>query len=112
MLDHVHALLSGEENFDISQFVQVWKKTSSYRIRKFYEENLPHYLESIPNRGAIWQAGFYDFNVDSDEKHNEKLGYMHDNPVVEKLAEAHVLWKWSSARFYELEEPVGVMITP
>jgi REP element-mobilizing transposase RayT len=29
MLDHVHALLSGEENFNISQFVQVWKKTSS-----------------------------------------------------------------------------------
>ena len=40
MPDHVHALISGGENFKISPFVQVWKKRSSYRIKRFFEREL------------------------------------------------------------------------
>jgi putative transposase len=112
MPDHVHALLSGEEDFKISPFIQVWKKTSSYRIKEYFQKELPLFLNALPDDGPIWQAGFYDGIVDTAEVHNEKLGYMHDNPVVDKLVEAHVDWRWSSARFYELDEPVGVTITP
>jgi putative transposase len=112
MPDHVHALLFGDENFNISSFIQVWKKTSSYRIKQFYRREFPHYLNSLPEKSPIWESGFYDFNVDTDEKQNEKLDYMHHNPVAAKLTETHVLWKWSSARFYELDEPVGVTINP
>jgi len=111
MPDHVHALLFGDENFKISPFIQVWKKTSSYRIKEFLRRELAAYLNALPREGPIWQAGFYDFNVDSDKQHNEKLGYMHDNPVMDKLTETHVDWRWSSARYYELDEPVGVTIT-
>ncbi len=69
-------------------------------------------MNSLPEKSPIWESGFYDFNVDTDEKQNEKLDYMHHNPVAAKLTETHVLWKWSSARFYELDEPVGVTINP
>jgi len=112
MPNHVHAILFGDQEFNVSQFVQVWKKTSSYRIKRFYEKELEHYLNSCPGDGPVWQPGFYDFNVDSDRKNNEKIDYMHNNPVVDKLAPTHVSWVWSSARYYEFEEPVGVTITP
>ena len=112
MPDHVHATIFGNENFMISRFVQAWKKTTSYRVKKFYERELENYLNSCPGGGPVWQPGFYDFNADSEKKHNEKLGYMHNNPVESKLADYHISWKWSSARYYELEEPVGVTITP
>ena len=112
MPNHAHAILFGNEKFNVSQFVQVWKKTSSYRIKRFYEKELTHYQNSCPDDGPIWQPGFYDFNVESDEKNNEKLDYMHNNPVVDKLTPTHVSWVWSSARYYELGEPVGVTITP
>jgi putative transposase len=111
MPDHVHAIVFGNETFDISSFVQVWKKTTSYRIKRFYQRELPHYLESLTKEEPIWQPGFYDFNIESDEKNNEKLDYMHNNPVLAKLANTHVSWPWSSARYYELNEPVGVTIT-
>jgi len=111
MPDHVHAILFGDEKFNVSQFVQVWKKTTSYRIRQFYEKEFPNYEMACPESGPIWQAGFYDFNIDSDAKNNQKLDYMHHNPVEEKLADVHVSWKWSSAKFYELGESVGVTIT-
>jgi REP element-mobilizing transposase RayT len=112
MPDHVHAIVFGEEDFNVSRFLQVWKKTSSYRIRQFYEKEFPNYLTACPQNGAIWQPGFYDFNIDSDQKNNEKLDYMHNNPVVEKLVTEIVSWNWSSAKFYERGEHVGVTITP
>ena len=112
MPNHVHAILFGPETFVVSRFVQVWKKTSSYRIKRFYERELNHYLDACPDHGPIWQSGFYDFNVESDKKNNEKLDYMHDNPVVDKLAPTPIVWIWSSARYYELGEAVGVTITP
>jgi putative transposase len=112
MPNHVHALLLGEENFKISPFMQVWKKTSSYRIREYFQRELPTFLNALPDDGPIWQASFYDSTIDTDKLHNEKLRYMHNNPVTAKLAETHIDWRWSSARFYKLDEPVGVTITP
>jgi putative transposase len=111
MPDHVHALIYGKEDFKISPFVQVWKKTSSYRIREFFERELKKYEQLCPQGSPIWQARFYDFNVDSDAKLNEKIEYMHQNPVAARLAETALDWNWSSARFYELGESVGVTIT-
>jgi len=111
MPDHVHAILFGDENFNISRFVQIWKKTTSYRIRQFYEKEFPNYEMACPESGPIWQAGFYDFNIDSDELNNQKLDYMHNNPVEKNLVDVHVSWNWSSARLYELGESVGVTIT-
>jgi putative transposase len=112
MPDHVHALIHGEEEFKISPFVQVWKKTSSYRISQFFERELELYRQLCPKGCPIWQARFYDYNIDSDEKLNEKIEYIHNNPVVAGLAENALGWSWSSARFYELGEGVGVTITP
>jgi putative transposase len=112
MPDHVHAIIYGEEDFKISPFVQVWKKTSSYRIREFFERELQHYAQLCPEGCAIWQAGFYDYNIDSDEKLNEKIDYMHENPVVARLAGTALDWNWSSVQFYERGETVGVTITP
>ena len=112
MQDHVHALLSVAENATIESFLLAWKKTSSYRIKRFYAQELTHYNDLCPADGAVWQARFYDHNIEADEKLPEKIQYMHDNPVSAGLAREFLDWKWSSARFYELEENVGVMIRP
>jgi putative transposase len=112
MPDHVHAFLSVAESATIESFLLAWKKTSSYRIKRFYAEHLNHYSERCPKDCAVWQARFYDHNVESDEKLPEKMQYMHDNPVSAGLVTEFLHWKWSSARYYELEEDVGVRITP
>ena len=112
MPDHVHAIVFGQDdgNFAVSPFVQVWKKTSSYRIRQFYKKEFPSYEAASPDTPAIWQPGFHDVLVD-DTEHNTKLEYMHQNPVTARLADVSVSWTCSSARFYELGEPCGVTIT-
>ena len=49
---------------------------------------------------AFWQARFYDFNVYSRGKVNEKLNYMHANPVIRRLVKHPRDWRWSSWGFY------------
>jgi putative transposase len=112
MPDHVHAILFGEGDgeFDVSAIVQVWKKTASYRIRQFYENEFQKYRKACPDENAIWQAGFHDSLVD-DASHSGRLEYVHNNPAEARLVPVSVAWRWSSARFYELGESVGVVIT-
>jgi len=55
---------------------------------------------SIPNSAPIWQKRFYDFNVNirTEQKHIEKLRYIHRNPVKRRLVGEQ--WEWSSFRSY------------
>jgi putative transposase len=111
MPNHVHAILSVSAEAAIARFIQAWKKTSSYRIKRFYAQELTKYHDLCPENCPIWQAKFYDFNLESNEKFLEKLEYMHSNPVAAGLASTILDWTWSSASFYERGEPVGVKIT-
>jgi putative transposase len=44
----------------------------------------------------------------TDKKKVEKLKYMHQNPVKRGLVETPEEWRWSSYRYYALDE-VGVV---
>ena len=50
---------------------------------------------------AFWQRRFYDFNVWGEKKLNQKLEYMHRNPVDRELVRHPKHWPWSSWSFYE-----------
>lgn len=52
----------------------------------------------------LWQPGFYDFNVHSEEKLIEKLNYMHNNPVKAGLVLSLCDYKWSSYKEYFKEK--------
>jgi putative transposase len=112
MPDHVHAILTVDPDSDISTFLLAWKKTASYRIKEFYGQELNHYRDLCPENCPVWQSRFYDFNLGSTDKFNEKLDYIHNNPVIAGLVRTAEAWQWSSARFYENREDVGVKIAP
>ncbi len=52
----------------------------------------------------FWQARYYDFNVHSARKHEEKLRYIHRNPVRRGLVKEPQDWAWSSFRHYATGE--------
>ncbi len=58
----------------------------------------------------FWQERYYDFNVHSEEKHIEKLHYIHQNPVVRGLVTRPEDWPWSSFRHHALGESGKVEI--
>ena len=49
-------------------------------------------------------ASLPDLNIWSDKKQNEKIDYMHNNPVARGLVSHPGDWPWSSWRFYYCED--------
>lgn len=110
MPDHVHALVWFSQAGRLSRFLQLWKGSSSMALKEHLRRDRPRYAATIAPCDAVWQPKYHDFNVRTEAKLLEKLEYMHGNPVRVGLVEKAQDWRWSSARWYLLEKPVGVPI--
>ena len=55
-------------------------------------------------QSSFWLTRYHDFNVFSTRKREEKLTYIHQNPVSRGLVEKAEDWRWSSFRHYALGE--------
>ncbi len=108
MPDHVHAMVWFEVDGELSRFMKSWKQTASYKLRRMLRGVAPNYASRIPFQDPFWQQKYYPFNVYSTQKAEEKLDYMHNNPVAAGLVEQAIDWRWSSARYYLLGEPTVV----
>ena len=84
MPEHVHLLMSEPNVGDPSSAMKALKERTARELGEM----------------RLWQQRFYDFNVHSSDKKNEKLNYMHFNPVKRGLVETPDDWRWSSCRFY------------
>ncbi|RJX35597.1 MAG: hypothetical protein C4525_02795 [Desulfarculus sp.] len=110
MPDHVHALVWFSSANQISSFVKQWKRLTSFWIKKNLIEKQERYLQEMSINDPVWQRRYYSFNIYSDDKIQEKLNYMHNNPVKAGLVERPEEWQFSSARHFILGQPVGVEI--
>ncbi|HWA94770.1 MAG TPA: transposase [Terracidiphilus sp.] len=87
MPEHVHLLVSEPRIASLAVALQVLKQQTSRKLKR-------------KDQTQFWQRRYYDFNVWSEEKRSEKIGYMHRNPVVRDLVAKPEDWPWSSARHY------------
>jgi len=113
MPEHIHLLLTEPEVGTPSTVMQVLKQRTARALlpeRKPRNPRQPSLFEDEPKRRAFWQARSYDFNVWTTKKRVEKLRYMHRNPVKRGLVESPEQWRWSSYRFYLLDEAGAVRV--
>lgn len=110
MPDHVHAIVWFPEPDQLSHFMKQWKQRSSVQIKQFLQHTLPGYATTIDPSDSVWQPRFYDLNLFWPRKIEEKLAYMHLNPVRAGLVRHPCDWPWSSARFYDQGLSVGVPV--
>jgi putative transposase len=114
MPEHIHLLLTEPEVGTPSTVMQVLKQRTARALlpkRKRRDRRQRALFGEEPCR-AFWSARFYDFNVWTTRKRMEKLRYMHRNPVQRGLVASPEQWRWSSYRFYLLDEvgPVRVNV--
>jgi REP element-mobilizing transposase RayT len=101
---HFHAILSAP---DLSRVLADLKRHTARRlIEQLEEENctwllrqlrharLPHKVESIHQ---VWQEGSHPQAMMSDAMVEQKLEYLHNNPVKRGLVAAPEHWRYSSA---------------
>jgi putative transposase len=83
MPDHVHLVVEGSApGSDLRRFVKMAKQRSAYRLWK------DHRLQ------GVWQEGFHDWVIRSDQAIADVIRYVLDNPVRAGLAE-----RWDSYPF-------------
>jgi len=87
MPEHVHMLVSEPEVATLARALQSLKQSVSRTLALRADE-------------PFWQERYYDFNVYTEDKHVEKLRYMHRNPVKRGLCSSPENWLWSSFRHY------------
>ena len=113
MPEHIHLLITEPEIGTPATVMQVvkqrtarallpTKKRADARQRRLFADAIP--------RKPFWQARFYDFNVWTTRKRAETLRYMHRNPVKRGLVSVPEQWRWSSYRFYLLDEAGAVRV--
>ena len=100
MPDHVHAVTWFPENRQLCHFMKPWKQRSSANIRRFLRETLTSLDETLSSEDPLWQRRYYDFNIYSESKLDEKLQYMR-----KRTSEPLLLWGYL---FGLAEAAVGV----
>lgn len=104
MPNHVHMIVWFEDASRLPKFMQRFKQSSSILLKKRLLGLVPNYAKTFAKNDPFWQPKYYAFNLYSLKKAEEKLNYMHKNPVKAGLVERAIDWQWSSARHYELNE--------
>jgi len=84
MPEHVHLLISEPKKAVLAKALQALKLSVSVQRKE----------------RPFWQARYYDFNVYTERKIEEKLIYMHRNPVTRGLVVEPEQWGWSSFRHW------------
>ncbi len=110
MPDHVHAIVWFPKHAQISHFMKQWKQRSSVLIKRLMRSRLVRYAGTIDLTEPVWQAGYYDFNLFTGRKVEEKLASMRQNPVRAGLVDQPEAWPWSSAGYDETGRSVGVPV--
>ncbi len=110
MPDHVHSIVRFRQQNQLSNFIQQWKRLSSFKLRRKMKNYQLPYVRYLGKSDPIWQPKYYSLNIHSPEKLKEKLEYMHANPVRAGLADTPEAWAFSSARHYLLGKFVGLHI--
>jgi REP-associated tyrosine transposase len=78
MPDHVHLFVRGDPNFALSSWIGGLKRGMSVALRS----------------PRLWQPGFFDHILRSDESYAEKWNYVRDNPVRAGLVETADNWQY------------------
>ena len=104
MPNHVHLLLREPLDGDIEGILRTLKLGFAKRVlNRWIELDAPILERLVDARGTrrFWQrGGGYDRNVHSDTEFDEKIGYIHMNPVRAGLVKTPADWAWSSARWW------------
>lgn len=115
MPEHVHLLISEPPQGSPSDVMRELKRSVALSLsidslkNKHSNQVRPRKVATKDADEDFWLRRFYDFNVWTRQKRNEKLNYMHLNPLKRGLVRDPKEWPWSSYRFYS---GAGAVILP
>jgi REP-associated tyrosine transposase len=83
MPDHVHFFVCGPDDFSLGRWIGCLKQALA---RRMGQRN---------SAGVIWQRGFFDHLLRSDESYGQKWNYVRENPVRAGLKARAEEWPYA-----------------
>ncbi len=109
--NHLHCIASSE---NLSKEIGDFKSFTARTIIDFFEErNAGHILKQLEfyklkgkkdRDHQVWQEGSHPQLIQSHEMLNQKIEYIHNNPVKRGYVDDPLHWRYSSARNYAGQE--------
>jgi REP element-mobilizing transposase RayT len=118
MPNHIHILWSMQEGYELKNVQRDFLKYTAQQLKfRLIDSNSP-YLESFRRNKSdrefqFWQRNSYNIRVVNREICEQKLDYIHNNPLQQKwqLVKNPVDYKYSTAKYYELNQDDWGFIT-
>ena len=88
MPDHVHLFVRGDDNFKLGPWIGALKQTLAKAGTLSRVE------------GQIWEEGFFDHILRSNESYSQKWNYVRENPVRAGLAKSVTEWPYQGEIVY------------
>lgn len=114
MPNHLHLIISrSDQKFSLSEILRDFKKFTSKEIVVALQSGNSHpsYLNIFRNEATkikrnryykVWKDGNHPIGLDTNFLMDQKVDYIHDNPVKAGLCATPEEYEWSSARDYYL----------
>ncbi|MBC8319686.1 MAG: transposase [Bacteroidetes bacterium] len=114
MSNHVHMIISRKGNIPLERIMRDMKKFTSVEIIHAIEESTVEsrkkwMLKIFADAGKVnpnnvkfqfWQQDNHPIELDSNKEIEQKLNYIHDNPVKHGFTNAPECYDWNSAIDY------------
>lgn len=113
MPNHLHMILSAKQGMNLSDIIRDFKKFTSKKVIKTIKEiresrrdwMLAIFKEAANSHSKaslykLWQDGFHPIELESNHFMEQKLSYIHENPVKTGLVAEPEYYAYSSAINY------------
>jgi REP element-mobilizing transposase RayT len=124
MTSHIHMLCKATDGFILSDVIRDFKKHTSKKIIETIKEEpesrrewmLPYFQKACEHlkrdqQYKVWRDGFHPEIVETNWFIKQKVDYIHNNPVVDKIVTLPEDYYFSSARNYaSLENELDVIV--
>lgn len=113
MTNHIHAILSAQGGYDLVAIIRDFKKHTAKKLIKAIKDgpesrsqwmlNKFSYEANRTQRGSdyiLWQEGYHAEQIETNQFLEQKLKYLHENPVKAGFVSEAEDFLYSSARNY------------
>jgi REP element-mobilizing transposase RayT len=91
MPDHLHLLLGGQENSDLSDYMKAFKQVSAYSYKQEFNDTL-------------WQRSYYEHVLRGDEDVRNSALYILNNPVRAGIVQDFRQYPYSGSSLFDIKE--------
>ena len=116
MSNHIHVIWQNlppyNQNENQLSFMKYTAQMILKELKSYHPEVLKHFEVNLKDRKyQIWQRNPLSIEIRTSSVSNQKLTYIHENPIKAGLCPTIIDYKYSSAKYYELNQSEWVFLS-